>query len=142
MATLTAISLDQHWLYRFADRTGTDYSQSTGTEADWLPLTRLVDWVVSCSGQSGADWFLNSFALTPTTPPLRYVLQVDGAPDKLTIFVNGAQIGTLSHAGSFECDITRQVVPGINRIVFKLTCSRAARGVSFATVRLLSALGE
>lgn len=138
MTTHDEINLITDWLYNFISNKNADYSKPDFSEAGWIPLPELADWSVTNSVQSGADWFRKWFTLHPTENCVRYLLVLERAPEYLTVYINGVNIGSVE-AGTtkpLELDITERVALGENVLAMKLTSTTEKSGGKFGRIYL------
>jgi len=130
------ISLNDDWLYFFAENSRHDLPQVEANLAQWIPLPSLRDWAVSSSVQSGADWFRREVNLDAYVSNTIIRLLIDKAPEEVHVYFNGELLGVVEGGRSLTFDISPKVVNGENIVALRLICVSNSGGGSFGNVQL------
>jgi hypothetical protein len=130
------ISLNNDWLYFFAENGRQQLEQTDIDLTMWIPLPSLNDWAVSSAMQSGADWFRREINLDDYRQNTIIRLVVDKTPDEVQVFFNGELLGEVASGRSSAFDISLKVAAGLNVIAMRLVCVSDQGGGSFGGVHL------
>lgn len=99
------------------------------------PLPALSDWSIAAATRAGADWFRHTLILDVVPTSVRYLMQIDGAPEGVQVYINGHFIGKTQHRRAFNADVTDWLVSPRNVIALKIA-QHEGRGGAFGRLRL------
>jgi hypothetical protein len=121
-------SLNDNWVYLFAENQRENYSAPDFDDSAWIPLPQLSDWSVASSVNSGADWFRRAIELTSTEVCVNYELTIGHLPETACVYLNGQLVGNAERNKPFGCDVTSYVALGRNVLAIQLIYTSEAGG--------------
>jgi len=127
-----SIPLNDGWLCTYFETESAPYEFATDDT-----VVTLTQWSFDKRRAEGwMAWLQRSFRLDPTDFCVRYLLLIDSAPQKASIYVNDQHVADYNIGDDdppFELNVTYYVALEDNTIAFRVSCDAMGQ---FARVRL------
>lgn len=130
-----ATALNNNWQFALTDsvnrRPQADGWSAVSLPHDWVvnrPMSEDADWGVCMAFRQwkGVGWYRTTVEVGETNAARRYWLDVDGAQECATVWVNGAEVGYQAYGYTpFRLEVTNAVKVGANEILVRLDFTQA-----------------
>ncbi len=128
MNRFAPIRLDSAWRW-CVNRSG-----GPPERANWQPLDMLEAWPQARLAAGAAVYLKRTVVLEPTEVCVRYLFQLETAPDGTQVFVNGWQVGAARAGQPLMVNVTDQVALGDNEFMLRITQRGRLEGITLQAV--------